>query len=530
MFDNFLLNDSNPIKMMIMMPLLTTISNKAIELVEWLLKLLVYFLYWLGNKWAEKVKILARYKYYEIEVDGMTIYDIKNPDIAQCARALLWHWDKNKICTTEKLKYTSTKRYTDEDEEIINEHYVPFPSIIDAKQLTNLLDSYLGSKDKTDRSGEKISDSPKLFTKPIYLESEIYLKFGIKKRYSYHSCDNCACVSYTLGSTKGHEYIKAYISRIKKEYNKHIKCTLEELRGKMYVYKNIQESKPVYSEYEYDQNQTFENMFFDNKAEILKQLTRLEDIEYHKERGIKRKISLLLCGPSGTGKTALSNAIANHTGRVIVSIPISRISTNNEMEEILYSSNYNGNFIPLDKKIILLDEIDGCLDKHMSKFSNDESKEPELEDVPESDNEDDEHTKKESNKDIEDNTSHVPHPKKSKSKTNTDKFNFGMFLSLLDGANNQDGLIIIATANSAEKFDSTLFRDGRLKLMNMRYIGQEQIKEMIEKYYRIRLTEEQIKAIRSDHAIQNLTVKNLCLNSCDSGLDPDEFIEQLNKL
>jgi chaperone BCS1 len=39
----------------------------------------------------------------------------------------------------------------------------------------------------------------------------------------------------------------------------------------------------------------------------------------------------MVAGPPGTGKTSFIKALANHTGRHIVSIPLARIDTNEEL-------------------------------------------------------------------------------------------------------------------------------------------------------------------------------------------------------
>ena len=44
--------------------------------------------------------------------------------------------------------------------------------------------------------------------------------------------------------------------------------------------------------------------------------------------GYGHKLGLLLHGPPGTGKTSLIKALAQHTERSIISIPLTQIKTN----------------------------------------------------------------------------------------------------------------------------------------------------------------------------------------------------------
>ena len=89
-------------------------------------------------------------------------------------------------------------------------------------------------------------------------------------------------------------------------------------------------------------------------------------------------------------------------------------------------------------------------------------------------------------------------------------------------------MIIIATANNISNIDPGVYRNGRLSLINLEYAGRSEIKQMIEMYQGIRVTEEQELRIRDDRVIQNLTIKDACMGPCANNVDL--IINQINEL
>lgn len=114
----------------------------------------------------------------------------------------------------------------------------------------------------------------------------------------------------------------------------------------------------MYSSFDLDQSQSFDNLFSEVKSKIIDEINNLNDVDFFKENGIKRKISHLYVGPPGSGKTCFATAIAKMTKRSIVYIPISRIKNNSELQNIIYKRETNGVKYEMNELIFLADELD----------------------------------------------------------------------------------------------------------------------------------------------------------------------------
>ncbi|KAG2423696.1 hypothetical protein HXX76_015086 [Chlamydomonas incerta] len=124
----------------------------------------------------------------------------------------------------------------------------------------------------------------------------------------------------------------------------------------------------VYKRYKLSEEKTFASFFHPDKDSTL----RLVDSFLNKTGkfaipGYPQKLGFLLYGPPGTGKTSLIKALAQHTKRSIISVPLSKISTNQELMDIIFdnkltiqNSTDTAVSLPFNKTIFVMEDVDAA--------------------------------------------------------------------------------------------------------------------------------------------------------------------------
>ena len=281
--------------------------------------------------------------------------------------------------------------------------------------------------------------------------------------------------------TKDLEYLKKFVNKCVEQYEKYIKETNERLQFYETYVSTDKEGYQTFDEYIFSTNRTFDNIYFTEKNNIRKRIDFFTNNKnWYDTRGIPYTLGLMLYGEPGCGKTSFIKALCNSTKRHIIDIPLSRVKSCRELQNVFHKLRINNKDMPFDKRIYIFEDIDCISDiiesreskeKNMKEFMKNFSK------MNKSSSEDDVPTA----------------PNFSSLSSREDEITLSYILNLIDGILETPGRILIITTNHPEKLDKALIRPGRIDI-KIKFIRAtvHVIIEMLGDFYGKKLTTEQI--------------------------------------
>lgn len=256
-------------------------------------------------------------------------------------------------------------------------------------------------------------------------------------------------------------------------------------------------------------NRSFNNLFGPEIDIIRKRVEFfIKNKKWYDKKGIPYTLGLLLSGQSGAGKTSTIKCLVNETRRHIININLNNDITKNQLENLFFnevintfnpSTGKNEQFcIPLEQRVYVLEDIDCQSDLVMERslkqnINNNDFIVPKDNIINNSTNANDNIVTNSNNNSVNNNS-----PNNSNKNNNSQKIDLSFLLNLLDGILETPGRIVILTSNYPKVLDHALIRPGRIDIIaDFKKCTHETLIEMIEYFYDIELTKEDIEKIQS---------------------------------
>jgi hypothetical protein len=287
---------------------------------------------------------------------------------------------------------------------------------------------------------------------------------------------------------------------LNKLYNNSIHKKIENEKDKLKVYNLdsiINDGDYTYeSKYRilpFNSNKSFYNTFFEQRSELNAKIDFFKNNkDWYKKMGIPYTLGIILHGPPGTGKTSIIKCIAKLMKRHLVYVDLNKITKNSELDLIFKDHNLNGEYIPENEKILILEDID-CMKKIINKRKTNDDDDNTSESqkslnsnsVCETDNVSENIDLVINNmsllnqqsmlnvNDINNFSNNSGSKKKNLEQSNylkeildnkKDKITLNHLLNLIDGVNEGDGRVLIITTNHYNNIDPALIRPGRIDI------------------------------------------------------------------
>lgn len=279
------------------------------------------------------------------------------------------------------------------------------------------------------------------------------------------------------------------------------------------AYPHIFECKKLDSEtgrlewhqYRFSSTRRIDHVWFKDKPRFLAAYERfLSERNDYESRGDPWTFSALLHGRPGCGKTSLLKAVANlsldRDSMVhLFVVPFAKVETIEMFTQIMFDTNVNGHFVPLEQRILVFEDFDASTNSGVfKKRSRGWQQQAVTESKTDSSflSHDELETKSATmeagsifattEQDNKDKTKSGPHQQQPATKP-APELSLSDMLNVLDGLNERTGQRCFWTTNRSppEKFfDEAFLRPGRMDvIIEFTRCTREGVKELTEQYY-----------------------------------------------
>jgi AAA+ superfamily predicted ATPase len=259
-------------------------------------------------------------------------------------------------------------------------------------------------------------------------------------------------------------------------------------------------TKSILSSDEFPSHETFDNLSHQHVNTIRQDLASLKDLDYYKRTGLRRKKSYLFWGDPGCGKTSTVMAMALYDQRHIIEINFEHIKGDDEFQELMNISSIEDVTFTKANIILFFEEIVIQNKKDLSSLLPSQTSGTKSE-VASAVTSVETVQKKEKSEQLEKLIGNYSGP------------SITSVLSRLDGVGNYNGLVIVAATNNKDQLDQihpAICRDQRLTPVHFTFCRKEDIIKMVERFYDISLTENEIVMIPDQNArLSGATIRTM---------------------
>lgn len=305
-------------------------------------------------------------------------------------------------------------------------------------------------------------------------------------------------ISLIIKSKKSSNDIYAFIQDCYKQYQ----LSINEDATAVYEYHQIPNKVHLaFMRYKLNSTVTFDSLFFPTKSRVLSLVKKLED-------GRIDKLAFCLHGSPGCGKTSFVKALANLTGKHIMTVKMSYMKNDIEVKDIFNNPSVpqistdmqtvsTWRQVPINQRIYLLEDLDAETDVCHQRKPLEQGKDEMLPVPPPVLT-----------------TDTIDKYEMAMRRLNKKKITLSGILNALDGVVEVKGAIIVITTNHRDKLDSALLRYGRITMdIQMKKMLASDAHQLIRKYYPKYALSFPIK----DYSITPATLDAFCKQSDSLG-------------
>lgn len=259
----------------------------------------------------------------------------------------------------------------------------------------------------------------------------------------------------------------------------------------------IQSPKKEFHRYRLNTNTSFCDLFFPQKHRLLRMVNLLESRKM-------KKLSILLHGEPGCGKTSIIRALVSMTNRSVINVRFNLLNSDVELMKLFHNPTLRRRAkndkdgvlywdeIPMNKRIYIFEDVDA-----ESKIVLERSMENELSSkIPLG-------ISATQKKDIK-------NDKFMSFFTRENSLTLSGILNALDGVLELNGAILVFTTNHVKKLDPALIRDGRMDFnLQLEKMTKEDALDLIDHHF----GKSDIKIEDRKYTAAQLT--NMCIKSYD---------------